>query len=245
MDKTILLFDVDNTITPPRRPITAGMREFLVRTRQDVDIGIVGGSDIVKLTDQLGPNILDDYDHVFPENGLVAYSRGIQLGKQSIVEYLGEEKLQRFLNSALTLVARTDVPIKRGSFVEVRTGLINVSPIGRGCTNEERDEFELFDKTAGVRDGMIQELKMKFPDLCYAVGGQISFDVTPRGWDKTFCLRYLDEYTKVIFFGDRTYPGGNDYEISTSKGVFKSYTVDGPDMTRHIVEELIEAGNYW
>jgi hypothetical protein len=34
----------------------------------------------------------------------------------------------------------------RGTFVEFRSGMINVSPIGRNCSQEERDEFEKYDK---------------------------------------------------------------------------------------------------
>lgn len=47
----------------------------------------------------------------------------------------------------------------------------------------------------------------------YSIGGQISFDVFPIGWDKTYCLRFLKEYDEIYFFGDKTYEGGNDYEI--------------------------------
>ncbi len=38
-----------------------------------------------------------------------------------------------------------------GTFIEFRNGMLNVSPIGRNCSQEERDEFERFDETAGVR----------------------------------------------------------------------------------------------
>ena len=37
--------------------------------------------------------------------------------------------------------------------------------------------------------------------------------VFPKGWDKTFCLQYLNDFDKVYFFGDKTYKGGNDHEI--------------------------------
>lgn len=40
----------------------------------------------------------------------------------------------------------------------------------------------------------------KFP------GGQISIDIFPNGWDKTFCLQYLDGFDKIYFFGDKTAP---------------------------------------
>ncbi len=37
--------------------------------------------------------------------------------------------------------------------------------------------------------------------------GQISFDVFPAGWDKTYCLRYIEEseYDEIHFFGDKTF----------------------------------------
>jgi phosphomannomutase len=56
-------------------------------------------------------------------------------------------------------------------------------------------------------------LQKSFEDyhLVYSIGGQISFDVFPEGWDKTYCLRYLKHYDEVYFFGDKTFKGGNDY----------------------------------
>lgn len=47
-------------------------------------------------------------------------------------------------------------------------------------------------------------------------GGQISFDVFPVGWDKTYCLRYIQGYDEIHFFGDKTAEGGNDFEIYES-----------------------------
>ena len=34
----------------------------------------------------------------------------------------------------------------RGTFIEFRNGMINVSPIGRNCSKSERDAFEEFDR---------------------------------------------------------------------------------------------------
>lgn len=38
----------------------------------------------------------------------------------------------------------------RGTFVEFRMGMLNVSPIGRNCSQEERDEFERYDKVLHI-----------------------------------------------------------------------------------------------
>jgi len=56
---------------------------------------------------------------------------------------------------------------------------------------------------------MIEALKEEFPDygLKFSIGGQISFDVFPHGWDKTFALGLVvdEQFEEIHFFGDKTY----------------------------------------
>ena len=72
----LLLFDVDGTLTVPMKPIDPEFREFLQLLRKDYLLGVVGGSNIEKITYQLGENLFNEYDYVFPENGLIAYKDG-------------------------------------------------------------------------------------------------------------------------------------------------------------------------
>lgn len=54
----------------------------------------------------------------------------------------------------------------------------------------------------------METLKQKFGHLglTYSIGGQISFDVFPQGWDKTYCLQYIEkDFDEIHFFGDKTY----------------------------------------
>ena len=56
-----------------------------------------------------------------------------------------------------------------GTFIEFRTGMLNVSPIGRNCSQKEREEFFEYDKvevnlhlqTAQVRQKMVDVLKAR------------------------------------------------------------------------------------
>ena len=89
---------------------------------------------------------------------------------------MGEEKIKKFDNFCLHYLADLDLPKKRcsthththtqhkharaslifrciytwyrGTFIEFRNGLINVCPVGRNCTQEERMEFFEFDKVS-------------------------------------------------------------------------------------------------
>ncbi|KAJ1269838.1 hypothetical protein BS78_06G008800 [Paspalum vaginatum] len=203
----LALFDVDDTLTAPRKAVTPEMQEFMKQLRQRVTLGVVGGSDLLKITEQLGESIFTDYEYVFSENGLVAHKNGELIAAQSVKSFLGEDKLKEIINFTLHHIADLDIPIKRGTFIEVRNGMINVSPIGRNCSQEERDEFEKYDKVHSIRPKMVSVLREKFAhlNLTFSIGGQISFVVFPQGWDKTYCLKYLEEFQEIHFFGDKTY----------------------------------------
>lgn len=227
--KSIILFDVDGTLTIPRNKVCTEMLNFLKNLHEKIDIGIVGGSDLPKIKEQLGEELLSyNYiDYVFSENGLVAHKNGKLFHKNNIIQYLGNEKMKKFINFVLHYIADLDIPVKRGTFIELRNGMLNVSPIGRNCSQEERDDFEKYDKIFNIRKNMVKILENKFENynLNYAIGGQISFDVFPIGWDKTYSLQFLnDKYENIYFMGDKTEPGGNDYEIFESK-LTKSYSV--------------------
>ncbi|KAG1673954.1 hypothetical protein FOA52_015710 [Chlamydomonas sp. UWO 241] len=237
--KVLALFDVDGTLTMPRKEATPDMVAFMQDLRKHVTVGIVGGSDLIKISEQLGASCINEYDYVFSENGLMAHKAGQLLAVQSIKKHLGEDRLKQFINFVLHYIADLDIPIKRGTFIEFRAGMLNVSPIGRNCSQEERDEFEKFDQTAGVRKAMVAVLREKFGDygLTFSIGGQISFDVFPQGWDKTYCLQFVPEFDEVHFFGDKTYEGGNDFEIFSSERTI-GHTVTSPEDTRAQCTEL-------
>ncbi|GAM20816.1 hypothetical protein SAMD00019534_039910 [Acytostelium subglobosum LB1] len=239
---TICLFDVDGTLTKPRNVVTAEMKQYLATLITRVQLGVVGGSDLVKIQEQLGNDCVSKFDYLFAENGLNAFKAGAPLAQQSFKNFLGEENLKKFLNFVLHYIADLDIPIKRGTFVEFRNGMLNVSPIGRNCSQSEREEFEKYDKQHNIRSTFVNVLKQKFADLGlqYSIGGQISFDVFPIGWDKTYCLQHLpaDQYTTIYFFGDKTMVGGNDYEISTHPRITKSFTVTSPEDTERFLKEL-------
>jgi len=107
-------------------------------------------------------------------------------------------------------------------------GNSSISPLGRNCNSLEREEFHQYDIKNGVRKRLINSIKGRVNnlELKYSLGSQISIDIFPRGWDKTYCLKYIsDKYSKIYFFGDNTGVGGNDYELYHHPRVI-SYSVN-------------------
>ena len=240
-DRVIVLFDVDGTLTEPRETASKEMKDFLCRLKEKVVVGIVGGSDLPKQKEQMGENIVDEVDYSFSENGLVAYKHGTLIGTQAIHKHLGEDNVKALVNFVLRYIADLDIPIKRGTFIEFRAGMINISPIGRNCSKEERNAYEEYDLANNIRKTFVETLRKEFAhlNLTYSIGGQISFDVFPQGWDKTYCLNYIskDDFDEIHFFGDKTFEGGNDYEIFTHSRV-KGHTTTSPSHTIQQCTEL-------
>jgi hypothetical protein len=78
----------------------------------------------------------------------------------------------------------------------------------------------------------------------FSIGGQISFDVFPAGWDKTYCLKHVEAekdisgvaYKTIHFFGDKAYPGGNDWEIYDDSRTIGHAVKDPVDCLKQIRE---------
>lgn len=228
----LLLFDVDGTLTEPMQPIAERTKHALRQARLGSKIGVVGGSGIKQILAQLGQNALEEFDYVFAENGLVAYAGGRLLHRAELKSHIGEDELTRLINFLLRYIADLDIPVKRGTFVQYRTGMLNVCPVGRDCSDEERLAFHEYDKANGVRRALVQAIGREFPTLRCSIGGMISVDVFPRGWDKTYCLRHVlaEGFEQIHFFGDKTGEGGNDFEIFNSEHTV-GHAVSGPEDT--------------
>lgn len=239
--RIIALFDVDGTLTIPRGEITDSMMEFMKDLSTRVTVGIVGGSDLDKQQEQLGKDIVSTFPYNFSQNGLVAYKNGEILEIQTIAKFIGEDNVKKISNWVLKYLSELDIPVKRGTFFEFRSGMFNISPIGRNCSREERNDYEKFDLEHNIRNNMVAAMKKEFADLdmTYSIGGQISFDVFPKGWDKTYCLKFLksEDFDEIHFFGDKTFEGGNDYEIFSHERTL-GHTVTSPDDTKEQCTKL-------
>ncbi|XXG93922.1 Phosphomannomutase 1 [Hypoxylon texense] len=247
---TIALFDVDETLTPARRAVSPEMLQTLERLRQKVAIGYVGGSNLAKQQEQLGTAnrpVTSMFDFCFSENGLTAFKMGAELPSNSFIKWLGEEPYKELVRWTLHYIADLDIPVKRGTFVEFRNGMINVSPIGRNASTQERHDYQKYDEEHKIRETMVGLMREKFGHmgLTFSIGGQISFDVFPHGWDKTYCLKHLEaeakkpggvEFTTVHFFGDKTMKGGNDYEIYVDPRTIGHSVTDPEDCLKQIKE---------
>lgn len=126
------------------------------------------------------------------------------------MEHVFSERLHGFLND---FVSASHYPVRTGTHLEMRTGTLNVSIVGREADHGQQQAYFNWDNEHGERERLIAQLIAEFPEYEANVGGQISVDITPRGWNKSRVQRELSERypgTQQIFFGDNMHVGGND-----------------------------------
>lgn len=137
------------------------MIKLLAQLRTKCAIGFVGGSDLKKIREQLTPQgstvdrelvrcrgrtsdtnshntcalspAIHSFDYGFAENGLTAFKNGQPLASQNFIAWLGEDKYKKIAKFCLRYISELDIPIMRGTFIEFRNGMINISPIGRNA----------------------------------------------------------------------------------------------------------------
>jgi len=231
---TLVLFDVDGTLTIPAQKADDSMMELLTRLRKDYVVGIVGAAHFEKQQEQLLGNLHSKFDFVFAESGVDAFRDGEQIHAKSMAEQLGPELWASFQTGLdgillaeveererlLKIICPGSSLSERGTFLEKRKCTVNVTPVGRtpGLSKEERAAYDKADTESGLRVRVKEAIFKQFGpdteyDLVANIGGQIGLDVQPRGWDKTFCLQFIEQFPTVHFFGDKTSPGGGDYEL--------------------------------
>jgi phosphomannomutase len=215
----IYLFDVDGTLTEPRKPITDEDRVVLTKWLNQPHVQgncyIVTGSDKDKIKEQLTDSILDKFAGKF-------YCLGNYYveGKEDI-KYINEFPVdEELLNDCEQFINGSRFKVRYGNHIEKRVGMINVSVCGRDIPVEKRHEYSQYDYYSNERKEFAERMNEKYREKYeFSVGGEISIDVSMRGKDKSQVLRYLIEHKQVnpeqvIFFGDKCLPGGNDHRLA-------------------------------
>ncbi|MDR2191617.1 MAG: HAD-IIB family hydrolase [Endomicrobium sp.] len=210
--KNIYLFDMDGTLTPARLKMTEDFAVWFRKFIAQNEVFIVSGSDIEKIKSQTPDDIFKNVSGVYASMGNEFYKNGVRI-------YAKDFNAPKEL---LDLLENYRQNTKYGgklfpNYIERRRGMVNFSVLGRDCPYEERIKYKKWDDENKERKRIQKSLSEKFKDLDISLGGNISMDITPKGFGKeqtAFLLRKEFPNSKIIFTGDRTKEGGNDYALA-------------------------------
>lgn len=201
------IFDVDGTLTPSRGIIDEDFQKVFLAFAQKHPVYLITGSDRAKTFEQVGFEIYDACKAVYQCNGAEVWE-GNRRVKSS--DWKPSYEFKHFLENQ---VHHSRYPIKTSNHVEVRTGMINLSTVGRDCTQRQREEYYKWDQQNKEREVFARLIEKKYPDIQATIGGQISIDICPKGLNKSIIANDLHEEYELYFFGDKCLHGGNDYPL--------------------------------
>lgn len=237
--KTIYLFDVDGTLTPARQPMSNDFKQFFAKFCKQFPVYFITGSDRPKLDEQLPEDLRNAAHGIFTCAG-TEFWRGENLVYQRHHEF--DEDLVLALEEFIDYSPYVG---RFGNHFEYRTGMVNVSVPGRNVSQDGRENYYHWDRAYGERQSFLKKLAKFFPDYSAAAGGQISIDISPKGWTKAQALPQLKKWypqSRFVFFGDKMNPDGNDRPLADAiwadSSGSQAVSVSDPGETQKMLEAI-------
>jgi phosphomannomutase len=225
------IFDVDGTLTPSRLKMDKEFQKFFIKWSETKNVYLLTGSDHEKTIEQVGIDIWKGVTESHQCGGNVVFRKG------ELVEKSGWKPNKSVLDVCQHLIDISKYPVKAGNHIEVRVGLLNISVVGRDCTQEQRLAYNEWDGANYEREFICKSITTMFPELEATAGGQISVDIHEYGKNKSQIRGKLQG--TIHFFGDKTMEGGNDYPIaSILTEPDKVFQVDGWEHTYKLLKEI-------
>lgn len=233
---TIYVFDMDGTLTPARKTMTEDFaKAFLPWLNSNIAF-IATGSDFSKVHEQMPIEIINAFSGIYCAMGNAFWQKGKYV-------YLREiEPEAELIKDLENLRKNTKYPNKLyDNYIEKRTGALNFCVIGRNCPYEERERYTAWDNMNGERKEIQKFLSEKYPQYDFSLGGNISIDIVKKGCGKGQVAKELrtafpDE--EIAFFGDRTFEGGNDYELACALREYENTKVIQVENPDEVLEKL-------
>jgi phosphomannomutase len=229
---TSFIFDLDGTLTDARQKINNKFKDFMHEFAGKYSCYICTGSDYPKVEEQLGKDLSDKFVTIFACSGNHQFSQGNETYKSDW--QISEQEEQYFINE----LEKLNYPHKTGKHIEKRVGTVNVSIPGRNATIEDRKIFIPWDKKHDARNTLAAKINQEFSKLKAVVGGETGIDIFERGKDKSQILEGFNKNLSVHFFGDKMYPGGNDFALGVAIGALPNGKVYNIKNWQHTYEIL-------
>ena len=217
--RTAYLFDVDGTLTPSRKPMDREFRLWFCEFMCNNNVYLVTGSDYAKTIEQLGRTITENVNAVYNCSGNDVWVSGQNIYSS---DWELPELARYFLDSCLY---ESKFDLRTGLHFEHRPGMVNFSIVGRNATLAERKLYSEYDTETDERNTIAAAFNVMFGDEIVATaGGETGLDIYPVGKDKAQILDDFSEYDRIVFFGDRCDPLGNDHTLAQALSALSEHT---------------------
>lgn len=225
--KTMLAFDIDHTLGPSKVPIPKEVAMLLMELMKKFEICVISGRSFEQFLAQvIGQLPIPDAEllkhlHCLPAQGTQYYRFTDEEGWEKVYAfYLRDEEVKKIFAIVKQVAKEMGYWRKENRengdvILENRKSQVTFAAIDTGADIEVK---RAFDPDCSKREAMIVRMRELAPEFEYKLGGNTSIDITLPGMDKSFGMKRLIEElgiskSEILYFGDMTQPGGNDYPI--------------------------------
>lgn len=255
LQKKIIVFDIDGTLTPSKAPADKEMIGLLLGLLDKKSVAIIGGGKYSLFKEQLVEQLPSQDKrleklYLFPTNSTAFYrfnNKWYEVYSHELTTQ-EKEKIKKAFDETFHKVGYQYPEKTYGPVIEDRDTQITFSALGQevvamcgekiGVKLKEDWNKKYDDLRKKMRD-ILQEL---LPEFEVRAGGLTSIDVTRKGIDKAYGVRQIAQHLGVkindmLFVGDAIFPGGNDYAaLQTGIDYVK---VKSPKDTKDLIRDII------
>jgi HAD superfamily hydrolase (TIGR01484 family) len=239
--KKVLCFDLDNTLNLAKTPADPAMATICRDLLDHYEFAVISGQKFDQFIIQIVQPIIDAgatpeqlrHLHLFVTQGTRYYNYDADKQDWNLVyKYDLTDQQVAEMTAATEKAARElgfweeDKLADGDEIIENRISQVTFSALGQKASVDAKLAW---DPDMTKRNAIAIRAKELAPAYDFEVGGTTSINVTLPGTNKQFGMNHLMEELKVsmdevLYFGDMTQPGGNDYPV-VEMG-FDTITVD-------------------
>lgn len=226
--KRILSFDIDQTLNIAKTPIPPEIAEVLKECLKHFEICPISGQKfeqfLIQIVDPLKTAGATPEDfahlHLFVAQGTQYYKFQDNEWQQVYNFPLQDEDVVK-ITTVIEGSARelgfweADKLAPDDEIIENRLSQVTFSALGQKASTDAKYAW---DPDLKKRQAIVAKCREKLPDFLYEIGGTTSINVAAPSMNKRFGMSHLleelsVEKSEVLYFGDMTQPGGNDYPV--------------------------------
>ena len=229
--KKVLSFDVDQTLNVAKTPIPDEIADLLLKClKSGLKICPISGQKfdqfLIQIVDPLKSRGATDAElenlHLFVAQGTQYYRFSAEKSAwEQVYSFpLTDDQVIK-ITKAIETAARelnyweADKLQPGDEIIENRLSQVTFSALGQKAGTKEKYAW---DPDCKKREAIVKRAKELAPEFDYEIGGTTSINAIVPGMNKTFGMTHLLKELNVakddvLYFGDMTRPGGNDYPV--------------------------------